>query len=163
MARKKLNKPTFFEYLVESVWQMNRSVKRLSIVHKYIYLHGFSLPNHGRLAKFAEHSCIQYICTLKSATARYVKLTYICTKYKCTFKLYIHYLMEWYTAQEPLLEQFSCSMKFVMLQVTTVPSSTSLAKIQHDGSSIISCDSNLTVSSSEDNTEEVHSIQNVHA
>ena len=64
--------------------------------------------------------------------------------------------MEWYTAQEPILEPFSCSMKFVMLQVTTVPSSSSLVKIQHDGSSTISCDSNPTVSSSEDNTEEVH-------
>ena len=51
--------------------------------------------------------------------------------------------------------KLSCVMKSLLLQVTTVASSNSLPQIQHDLSSTTSCDSNPTVSSSIENTEEV--------
>ena len=70
------------------------------------------------------------------------------------------FITEWNFAHHATMQTYfnaklSCVMKSLLLQVTTVASSNSLPQIQHDLSSTTSCDSNPTVSSSIENTEEV--------
>ena len=54
MAARNFGKFALSEHLAEKVWRMNRSANWLSIVTTNLY--GFSLANHGRIAKFTKHS-----------------------------------------------------------------------------------------------------------
>ena len=45
---------TFCEHLVNKVWQINRSYKRLIIIIVSTNFNGFSSMNHVRLTKFAK-------------------------------------------------------------------------------------------------------------